>query len=784
MFQLATHGGFIGEITTDSFMKREFGKVLVCEVLAQRHLTEIISTSTAHIPGHGTATVLLFARNQPAGTEAVRVTMSKRGEAGRPAVPAQGKVWVSILEGHSTPGYESEFISVANVSRQALAAHPWSIGGGGAAELKTQLENRSSAQLRTITDAIGFSLILGEDQAYLWPTGRASIEHLPTIPVVAGEDVRDWMIKPNEVALCPFAGEDFHLAPPQRLLWALWPFRSSLKNRVVSGSTTMAQARREWFDYRRLSRDKLRATCSISFAFKATHNHFSLDLGGKLFNRTAPVVKLPVSAGPRLHFVTIAHLNSSTGCFWIKQVVQCLGAQGINEGMKTEKWEQFYEHDGGKLESFPLIAIEHAQLESFAQKLDALARERLTDSPRSAINTGTSAGPTGLRPSLRSRRERDLARLFKMVALQEELDWLCYKLYGIDPDAEIRDPENVPTLRPGLRPFEITLAQEDADRLAALTRGEKPDEKPTAWFTRHGWEPHLSLDSLSPKDRRISEARIERTAASRDLALVEQPTYKRRWYMPKYDEEEREAMTLWLADKVEAWVKDRKEPFTVRQAAAALRADPGLLAVGELLTGRPDFDVDTLVGDLIRADAVPNLKHHVFKLDGLLKRAAWEETWRLQHEEDAGKTVTPPVPPRYERTDYLKPEYWPLRGKLDVPKERFIAFTEVPPPTGEELLYGWAGWTHKERAHVMLALDEQLEGAGVKVPDRYGVLYGVWFLLPYVAWEAPDAARDFRADVKSLVGESGVTEAMLTDWAERFPLTKPRAAPRGKKAAK
>ena len=253
--------------------------------------------------------------------------------------------------------------------------------------------------------------------------------------------------------------------------------------------------------------------------------------------------------------------------------------------------------------------------------------------------------------------------------------------------------------------------------------------------------------------------------------------------MPKYEEEEREAMDLWLADKIEAWTKDRKEPFTVRQATAALRSDPGLLAVGELLTGRPDFDVETLVGDLIRADAVPNLKHHVFKPDGLHKRAAWEETWRLQHEEDAGKIVTPPVPPKYERTDYLKGEYWSLRGKLDVPRERFIAFTEVPPPTGDELLYGWAGWTHRERAQTLLALDEQLEAAGVKVPDRYGVLHGVWFLLPYVAWDAPEAARDFRADVKSLVGEAGVTEAMLADWAERFPLTKPRAAARGKKRA-
>jgi hypothetical protein len=282
----------------------------------------------------------------------------------------------------------------------------------------------------------------------------------------------------------------------------------------------------------------------------------------------------------------------------------------------------------------------------------------------------------------------------------------------------------------------------------------------------------------------ILEARLARTAASRDLSLVEQPTYKRRWYRPDHDKEEREAMELWLSDRLEAWAKERREPFTVRQAAAALRADPAVLAVAELLAGRADFDLDALAAERIRLESVPGNKHHVFKPEGLLKRAAWEKTWQMQHLEDAGKLplgedgkpVPIPVPPKYERGDYLKGEHWTLRGKLDVPKERFIAFTEAPPEVSEEPLLGWAGWTHRERARALLALDEKAESAGVKVPDRYGILYGVWFLLPYVAWESPQAASDFRADVKSQVGEQGVTEEMLAESAMRFPVTKPRAA--------
>jgi hypothetical protein len=267
----------------------------------------------------------------------------------------------------------------------------------------------------------------------------------------------------------------------------------------------------------------------------------------------------------------------------------------------------------------------------------------------------------------------------------------------------------------------------------------------------------------------VEDAAVTQPEASRELSLVEQPTYKRRWYKPDHEKEEREALEAFLADKIEDWSKSKKEPWTTRQAASALGADPATLGVAELLEGRSDFDLDALVSKYVRLNAVPNNRLHVYKPEGLLKRAAWEETWRLQHLEDAGQKVTPPVPPKYASSDFLKTDYWRLRGKLDVPKERFIAFTEVPGADGDSSLFGWAGWTPRERCRALLALDEQLETSGTPVADRHGLLYGVWFLLPYVTWESESAAQDFRADVRSLVGDAGVTDAMLAEWAQRFP---------------
>ena len=38
-----------------------------------------------------------------------------------------------------------------------------------------------------------------------------------------------------------------------------------------------------------------------------------------------------------------------------------------------------------------------------------------------------------------------------------------------------------------------------------------------------------------------------------------------------------------------------------------------------------------------------------------------------------------PVPPKYATADFQKSDYWRLRGKLDVPKERWISYPHCPP---------------------------------------------------------------------------------------------------------
>ena len=259
IFRLAVAGGYTGQITSNSFMKREFGKKLIESFFPSVDLTHVIDTAGAYIPGHGTPTVILFGRHRPPMASTLRTVMGIRGEPSTPDDPARGLVWSAIVElidrpqttatrdrqgaasdsapkgqpyvspgqrpgnvspemnqnpegvaltergleppfqglpssGASSPrampwadielplrdeGEASrsalgarlqshdQFVSVTDSPRELFHKHPWSIGGGGASELKEQLDEVAEGRLRSVSDEIGFGAVTREDDAYL-----------------------------------------------------------------------------------------------------------------------------------------------------------------------------------------------------------------------------------------------------------------------------------------------------------------------------------------------------------------------------------------------------------------------------------------------------------------------------------------------------------------------------------------------------------------------------------------------------------------------------------------
>ena len=102
--------GFVGMITANSFMKREFGKKLIEKFIPRWDLTHTVDTSGASIPGHKTPTVILLGRHRRPFGATVRAVMGIRGEPGTPDDPAAGHVWSAIVGKIDRPGSQDEFV--------------------------------------------------------------------------------------------------------------------------------------------------------------------------------------------------------------------------------------------------------------------------------------------------------------------------------------------------------------------------------------------------------------------------------------------------------------------------------------------------------------------------------------------------------------------------------------------------------------------------------------------------------------------------------------------------
>lgn len=514
-----TGPGFVGMIASNAFMKREFGKRLIEKYVPRWDLTHVVDTSGAYIPGHGTPTVILFGRNRPPVSGSVRAVMGIRGEPETPADPAKGQVWSTIINQIDDAGSVSPFVSVTDVPRERFHKHPWSLGGGGAAELKETVQANGTRPLRDAADAVGVMAVAGEDEVFIFPDSatlkRLCVSVERARPLVEGDVVRDWTVATRSTCLYPYDAKGaFELIPSSER--HLWSFRTALRTGVYFGKTNEARGM-DWREYGVLVKDKLRTPLSIAFAEVATHNHFVLDRGGKVFKQTAPVIKLPPAASADDHLALLGPLNSSTGCFWMQQVFHNKGGPG-GACSKDEKWHDFYQHDSTKLKAFPLPAT--APL-AHARALDSLARELAALQPPAIAQRET---PT--RERLEAAHEADANLRMRMVAIQEELDWECYRLYGLLDEALTMSIQAVPPIRLGERAFEIVMARR-------MERGELT----TTWFDRHGSRPITRVPGHWPDEyRRLVERRITVIETHPDVGLVEKPEYKRRWAGEAWEE--------------------------------------------------------------------------------------------------------------------------------------------------------------------------------------------------------------------------------------------------------
>ena len=773
------HGaGYVGLITANSFMKREFGSKLIEDVLPRLDMTHVIDTSGAYIPGHGTPTTILFGRHRKPIDTTVRTVMGLRSEPGTPEIPANGLVWNDIVQNVDNVGIETEFVSVSDSSRNIFSTHPWTISGGGASSLRQFIEEKAELRLEQVVAEIGFGVVTREDEAFTLGNDvlrRTHIDPAYSIASVEGENVRDWAFENIKGTLWPYEIESLAPSENPTVLKQLWPLRTGLSVRVAYGNTQLERGL-NWFEYSMFFTKRFKNPLSISFAEIATHNHFVFDRGGKIFKQTAPVIKLPTKANENEHLELLGLLNSSIACFWLKQVCFPKGGQG-------QMWDEGFSFNSTNVAQFPLCA---GRPLAHAKKIDQLIQQISSLQP-AALLAGSTLPTQASLEAARISYEKVQRHL---ICEQEELDWHCYHLYELLPaGVSIEDLEHINPVevKLGERAFEIVLAR----RVAA-------GKETSNWFERHGSTPITEIpDHWPDKYRQVVQRRIDLIESDSTLRLLEKPLYKRRWHSSKWAALEHAALRGWLLDHLESeeiWSANPDQPAqisTTSRLADKIQRDSEFMQIAEIYAGHSDFDIAQLVADLVTAESVPLLPTLRYSDTGLRKRAQWEDTWASQRKEDAidfdvetnfspiwRATLTSdaraefklpgdsaltsealelverrlknqikctqnerklmeigkiPIPPKFKKEDFQKAAFWDLRGGLDVPKERWVTFPFCERGSDGSLPISWAGWNHLQQATALAAYYlEMKESEGWEAARLQPLLAGLLELVPWL----------------------------------------------------
>ncbi|MGH3275961.1 MAG: BREX-2 system adenine-specific DNA-methyltransferase PglX [Streptosporangiaceae bacterium] len=783
--------GYVGQITANSFMKREFGKNLIEDLFrARADLTHVIDTSGAYIPGHGTPTVILVGRNMSPTQRPVRTVLSVRGEPTQPKEPAKGNVWQAIVNQINQPGSDSEWVSTVDLPRSQFALHPWSLRGGGSIELTAFLEDSSARVGDYLKRSIGFAGFSANDEAFYFPLAWHKRHGTPPSfvrPLIPGKEIKSWRFEPQIYALTPYSpdGELVQIDTSQQWSQQLWTAKRSMQELSDFSGRSRRDSAIPWWSWYHWINSRNSGGDRIIVAKISTHNEAAINSRDTVTNQHVFVLQLAERYDGDTSGALLGVLNSSTACFWLKQVSHDKGNRGEAGGITSADWERHYEFTGARLQEFPLPT--GMPLDS-GNRLDALGR-RLTSVEPLQVCTGSSPSREQLD---RAHRENSSIR-GRMIALQEELDWEVYRLYGLLTDYEASElqaePDSAPELKLGERAFEIVLAR----RMAAA-------EIETQWFARHGSTPITEVPVHWPdKYRRVVERRIDIIGKRRDIALIERPECKRRWSSEPWEKKERAALRSWLLDRCEdrrLWFAldelgiEQARPMTASRLADRLRADGEFVSVARLYAGQ-DAEISAVVAEITDTEHVPYLAALRYKDSGLRKRSRWQETWEQQRQEDAiGKQLNIPVPPKYVIADFRKPLYWSHRGRLDVPKERFISYPQASPDGDGSMLLGWAGWDHRQQAHALMTIIEDRTSRDGWPGDRLvPLIAGLAEVLPWV--------RQWHGDIDPAFGMSpadayagyledqqlrhGVTASDLSGWRPqatgrgRRPTSKPRA---------
>src|SRR5690606_16820659 len=153
------------------------------------------------------------------------------------------------------------------------------------------IETSGTRLMDRLAMPIGFASFPGNDEPFF--LGEAWFKrNADSAPygkgLIVGDVVRDYWVLPREFALVPYEDATRPAPYDAAATWGrhLWRDRRVLEGTTGFGGETRKESGALWWTWYRWVAERYLTPLTITFAFVATHNHFVLDRGGKVFNRS------------------------------------------------------------------------------------------------------------------------------------------------------------------------------------------------------------------------------------------------------------------------------------------------------------------------------------------------------------------------------------------------------------------------------------------------------------------------------------------------------------------
>ena len=411
-------------------------------------------------------------------------------------------------------------------------------------------------------------------------------------------------------------------------------------------------------------------------------------------------------------------LNSSLILDWLKR--ECFSKREAEEA----ETDTYYEFSGGKLEGIPVcqsvakslsgewttlskqLSLSSRRCWELGQKIPTLALRKLFQKPGEAYHEWNDSLPgyallssaigapfasgRSLRETFRKAQEIRERLRAEMVALQEEMDWLVYAAYGLLPEDHpaVRSEAALECGREAAAFKAVagaTAVQSGSKLPHSIDQAQRPFR---LWAQAEG--DYDKAVSLIPREwssdrRKLWQARLAAIRDNEHIRRIEQPVYKRRWDEQwkvgnqwrsgpiAYAAEFVDAFEWWLREKAEWWLENKKNggPVELGDWALALWKDSRVQAAWPVAAENYALLDFEKAKEKAEAEGQPA----PVPLPPAADAASFvKASKRIIDDETVPEDIPWAVP--YEelekkRKSKIPPKVKSIRGKLNVPRERF-----------------------------------------------------------------------------------------------------------------